>query len=410
MIVLAQRGWQAFSGLLTLYLVTQCLSPEDQGYYYTITSLIGVLLALDFGLTNVLVPFAAKHSPLGTGDGESFYGIGKYATRWFLITGLLMLLFIPVGIFFLGLNENSGEGKHLPMLWSLAVIAAMANYVMSPYVLLLEGAGEVRQVYQSRLKQGVLASLLMWLVLISGWGLFAVVIPAAVAFLYTAIWLKFTHPKLLKRVKAAALRQHIWSKIWPLQWRTGANVFAGFLLVFIYTPMVFSLFGPKEAGQVGLTMSCMNTIFVLSISGLVSNFPRLTQLISESKENEALQLYRVEEKRAGGLYAIASTGLIVCLIVFKNHPIASRFMEVGQTLCVAWALFFYMRASAKGYLMRAHLVDYSLKLNLFSLAIVAFLSLVVSHWIGLWGFPVAMVVVFAGFLSPSMSRLAARLG
>lgn len=410
MIVLAQRGWQAFSGLLTLYFVTKYLGPEEQGYYYTVSTLIGFLLALDLGLTNILVPFAAKYAPAGGQDGEAFYGIGGYAARWFQRTGLLMLVFIPVGMFFLGFHEDQLADKDLDIIWALVVLASVANYIVSPYVLLLEGSGKVKEVYRNRLNQGVLSAVLMWLVLVFGGGVLAIVVPPLVGFLYTSAWLSIAHPTLLKQVsKSPQVRQNWSKKVWPLQWRTGTNVFSGYLLVFLYTPMAFLLFGPKEAGQLGLTMTCMNTVFVLSISGLVGKFPRLTQLLYESKAREALSLYRAEMRKATAMYMVASAGLIIFLMLFQGDAIASRFLSLGQTICIVIAMFFYMRASAHGYLMRAHLVDYSLKFNLLSVACVFIMGTSASYWFGLWGILLAMLVVFAGLLAPSMSRIVEKL-
>lgn len=406
MIVLLQRSWQALSGLLTLYLVTMYLGPEDQGYYYTITTLVGILLALDFGLTNILVPFAAKYAPAKGGDLQAFHGIRRYAARWFFITGLLMLLFIPIGMVFFGFNESRPANHYLYMVWALVVLASMANYMVSPYVLLLEGSGKVQEVYRSRLIQGVLSSLLLWFVLVFGGGLLATTIPPFIGFIYTAIWLVLAHPTLLKHETCKPEDRQRWSKeVWPLQWRTGANVFAGYLLVFVYTPIVFLLLGPKEAGQIGLTMACMNTVFVLSISGLVSKFPSLTQLISDSKIAEAQTLYRAEARKADILYVAASTGLILFLMLFQSEQVATRFMEPSQTLCIVVAMFFYMRASAQGYLMRAHLVDHALRLNLLAVVSVVVIALMLSNWVGLWGITWAMLIVFVGMLAPAMSRL-----
>ncbi len=410
MIVLAQRGWQAFSGLLTLYFVTKYLGPEEQGYYYTVSTLIGIQLALDLGLTNILVPFAAKYAPDGARDEEAFYGIGGYSVRWFRRTGLLMLVFIPVGMFFLDFHADQLADKHLEMIWALVVLASMANYIISPYVLLLEGSGKVQEVYRNRLNQGVISAVLMWFVLAFGGGMLVMVVPPLVGFLYTAAWLSLVHPTLLKQVTKSSQEQQSWAnKVWPLQWRTGANVFSGYLLVFLYTPMAFLLFGPKEAGQLGLTMTCMNTVFVLSISGLVGKFPRLTQLLSASKGGEALSLYRAETRKATVMYIVASAGLIVFLMLFQGDAIALRFMSLGQTICVVIAMFFYMQASAHGYLMRAYLVDYALKFNLLSLACVSIVGTLASYWLGLWGILLAMLVVFAGLLAPSMSRIVKKL-
>lgn len=408
MIVLAQRGWQALSGLLTLYLVTRFLNPDEQGYYYTITTLVGVLLAVDLGLTNILVPFAAKHVPSGAENGAAFYGIGRYAAKWFFITGLCVIPIVPLGSLFLGLHDAEPHG--VTFVWSLVAIATVANYIISPFVLLLEGSGKVREVYGNRLAIGIFSSLVMWSVFIFGGGLLAAAMPPLVGFVYTGLWLFTAHYELLKKIVCKQKAEAGWGAIvWPLQWRTGANVFAGYLLVFAYTPMVFLLFGPKEAGQMGLTMATVNTIFVLSISGLVSKFPQLARHVSDGKRELVAEIFKQEMKKSAWLYAALSMGLVSCLILLSNHPIAGRFLDLSQTVCVLLAMFFYMKASAFGYLMRAYLVDYALKLNLVSLGAVLLLGALTSFVLGLWGVPLSMIIVFSMVLAPSMSSLVRRL-
>ena len=58
--VLAQRTWQAAAGVITLAFVTHFLSPIEQGYFYTLASIAALHMALDMGLSAVLVQFAAR--------------------------------------------------------------------------------------------------------------------------------------------------------------------------------------------------------------------------------------------------------------------------------------------------------------------------------------------------------------
>lgn len=411
MIVLLQRGWQAASGLVTLYFVTRFLSPDDQGFYYTISTLVGMMVALDLGLTNILVPLVSKHGVNSANSellGDDLLGVGSYAVRWFRYSGLLILVIAPLGLAFLNMRSESG-GASLGYAWYAVVLGAVGVYMLSPFVLLLEGMGRVTEVYGQRLLQGVLASLCMWLALYEGSGLYAVAIPSLICFAATLSWLIIRHRVLLKQVWRTKPLANWSQHIWPIQWRTGANVFIGYLLVFAYTPIYYALFGPQEAGKIGLTMACVNTVFVLSISGVVSTFPQVTRLIADSKRAEAVSLYQPEMKKAVKTYTFSAACLLALLVLFQNNEIASRFMTPSQTLCITIGMFFYMRASAQGYLMRAHLVDYALKLNFVSLVCVVVSGIIVSYWIGLWGAPLVLLVVFSGVLAPRMSQLIGRL-
>jgi len=399
-IVFVQRGWQGLSGLITLYLVANYLSLEEQGVYYTIVTLLGVLLSLDIGLTNILVPLFAANSSSVLND-ENTLSIGKYAIKWFWGTGLLIIFISPLGLFFLD-YRNFSEVNNIALTWGAMVLFATASYMISPVVLLLEGVGRVKEVYLHRLYQGALGSIAMWLTFLLGGGLLSVVIPSMICFLYTFIWIGCCHFDVVRQIKKSKIKVSWREKIWPIQWRTGANIFSGYLLVFIYTPICYFIFGAKEAGQVGLTMACLNTIFVISISGLVGSFPQLTKLMSENKKNDGLNLYRRELKKAGIIYVLLSFSMIFFIFMISDDAMASRFMDLGQIVSIVIGMLFYMVAAAQGYLMRAHLVDRALRLNLLTLLTMATSVSVMTYLFGLWGIAVSILLIFSIVLFPGM--------
>lgn len=403
MIVFLQRVWQAVSGLVTLYFVTRFLSPDDQGFYYTISTLVGMMLALDMGLTNILVPLTSKHSvdvaePMSLDD--HLLGIGGYAVRWFQWSGLFLLIIAPLGLAFLNIRSESADSS-LGYAWYAVMLGTVGVYMFSPFVLLLEGMGKVTEVYGQRLVQGVFASLFMWFALYEGSGLYAIAIPPLVCLVATIAWLILRHREVLKQVWHAKPLVAWLQAIWPIQWRTGANVFIGYLLIFVYTPMYYALFGPQEAGKIGLTMACSNTLFVVSISGLVGKLPKLSKLLAEGRFKAADDLYHAEEAKAARLFSLLSIGFLIILFMLKDYAITDRFMNYAQVACIQLAMFFYLKAAALGYFLRAYLVDRTLRLNLVALLSMAVVGALLSVMLGIWGVPVALLIVFIGYLAPA---------
>src|SRR5512143_2847798 len=49
-----------FNGIVLVFLIAACLSPEAQGFYYTFGGLVSIQLILDFDFQVVLL-FAASH-------------------------------------------------------------------------------------------------------------------------------------------------------------------------------------------------------------------------------------------------------------------------------------------------------------------------------------------------------------
>lgn len=52
------RFWQMFAGAFVLFAVSLCLSQEEQGYFYTFNSLVGLQVIFEMGLAFVIFQFA----------------------------------------------------------------------------------------------------------------------------------------------------------------------------------------------------------------------------------------------------------------------------------------------------------------------------------------------------------------
>ncbi len=152
-------------------------------------------------------------------------------------------------------------------------------------------------------------------------------------------------------------------------------------------------------------MVCMNTIYVLSISGVVSRFPELTKLVSENKKNIVKNLYKTELKKAVAIYSLLCVSMILVLESFLAESIVSRFMSIGQIVCIAIGMLFYLLASVRGYYMRAHLVDQTLSLYLLAVFLMVISTFLGIFLYGIWGISISILIIFSCFLFPWMLKL-----
>ena len=53
------RAWTSGSGLITVFLIARFLSPAEQGYYYTYTSLIALQMVFELGFSLVVMQLAS---------------------------------------------------------------------------------------------------------------------------------------------------------------------------------------------------------------------------------------------------------------------------------------------------------------------------------------------------------------
>ena len=200
-IIVAQRLWQAGAGLLTMLLVAHFLTPIQQGWYYSFLSLATFSILSDFGLLVVLVPITARLFVslrwLSGGQVEGkqalqFCHLMGRSARFYLWLGLLFLiLMLPGGWLFFswrGGVDSLPVGQWLPV-WISLIIVTVINLLMLPFLLIVEGSGQVGEVYAVKLAQGVLGAFGCWAVLVAGGGIWAAVMVPLWGAVAVAGWL-----------------------------------------------------------------------------------------------------------------------------------------------------------------------------------------------------------------------------
>ena len=291
-IIFTQRLWQGLAGLFTIFFLTQYLSLELQGWYYSFLSLAALYTIFDLGLSTVLVQISAhsfvRNQWLGKGDltGETrnqFHGLLGQSTQFYLLLGIFFcLFFIPIGLYFFG--QKSSQQEVLVFAWEwpwiCLILATGLNILMLPFLALIEGSGRIYEVYVVRLLQGVIGSIGCWVVLMMGGALWALVVVPFISFTVTIIWLVAAMPKLLPYAWTRNKLSLNWAnEIWPLQWRIGISWLSGYFLAQIYTPILFHYQGASVAGQMGLSLAIANMLGLLAQSWIALRVPVMAQAV-----------------------------------------------------------------------------------------------------------------------------------
>lgn len=295
--IVAQRLWQAGSGLVTMVLVAHFLTPVQQGWYYSFLSLAAFYTLFDLGLSVVLVQLAAhlfvaiRWRPGGRGQVESrlegdaathqFHALTGRSARLYVVLALaFLLLLLPGGWLFFSLHGNVSTlpaGQWLPA-WALLIVATAAGILALPFLALVEGSGQIGEVYGVRLAQGVVGAFGCWAVLSTGGGLWAPAMTPAFGVLVAVAWLLLRRPKLIRAAHTYSGHELNWRhEIWPLQWRIGLSWLSGYLLTQIYTPILFHSQGAVVAGQMGLSLTLANMLGLLAQSWIARRVPAMAQ-------------------------------------------------------------------------------------------------------------------------------------
>jgi hypothetical protein len=281
---------------VTVLLIVRFLSPVEQGYYYTLLSLVALQMVFELGFSFVIQQFAAHecvHLELhgdGSVSGDSaaharLASALQLSVRWYTVAAAAMgLILAPLGALFfarhsaLAAAQVAWQGP-----WLLAVAASMAGLWCQPFYSFLDGCGQIRAVAALRLQQAVVGMALAWTAMFLHHGLYS---PALVIAGQVGIGLFFlaARRRLLTGLlghptRNASIR---WShEVWPFQWRIAVSWMCSYFTIQVLIPILFALRGPVEAGQMGMSLSITGYMTGLVLPWITTKATPFGRLIAQ---------------------------------------------------------------------------------------------------------------------------------
>jgi O-antigen/teichoic acid export membrane protein len=266
--VFAARVCMALGSIGTVLLIVHFLSKVDQGYYYTLISLVNLQIIFELGFSFVILQLAAHEAVHlqfrsdGHIDGDPhrrarLVAILQKTAHWYFLAGAIMAVtLLPAGItFFRRTTQPHNEVWLGP--WTIAALATVLLFVLNPLCSFIEGCGQVRQVAGLRFAQAGLAVVASWGAIVLGKGLYApglMVIGNVVAVLVFLAGRRkiFLH---LLREKYDPKSLDWRTEVWSFQWRIAITWVCSYFTVQVLTPVLFASRGPVEAGRMGMSLS-----------------------------------------------------------------------------------------------------------------------------------------------------------
>jgi hypothetical protein len=366
-IVLTQRAWLAGSGVITVLVIIYSLTSAEQGWYYTFQSFAAISILFDFGLSAIIVQMTVKESmgltfaPNGELVGNSvlrMIGFVKGVQRWYNYSAVACWLLLPVGMLIL-YQRTALVNSSWIWPWGLLILFTSVNQIVVPWPFILEGLGRVRESYLLRLGQGIFGSVLLWAALLSGLGIYAVAMrPQAMSNIASGWWLAHSRSRLPSQIKSGTTATYAWKKqIGKLHKKTAVSWIAGYVLMHLYVPILFSVSGPTAAGQLGLSMTIANTLVLLSQSWITSSFPLLSQSAASMDWMHMDHIFLKPFRLGVTLYLLgAGTFLLACYALEGTHY-GSRLLPIPELSVLLIAFFATHIASMLETQVRAYRRD-----------------------------------------------------
>jgi hypothetical protein len=354
--ILLQRIWQGLGGVLTIFFITHTLSPDQQGWFYTFVSIASLYTIFEMGLSTALIQVTAylfiKLHWLSQGrvagqNTKIFISFLSVSVKtYFKFACFFLVAAFIVGYFaFLQKGGLMIEGRRWLWPWVTLLIGTALNMMMLPFFSVLEGSGEISEVYCVRLFQGLISSIFCWIVLMSGGDLWAAAIAPIFSAMISFIWIYKKRPQLFKLALLNQVgKKFNWSKeIWPLQWRVGINWISLFLMSQLCTPILFYFQNSTVAGQMGLSLTIAHMLGLLSQSWITRRVSYMSQAAAKKEWHILDDLFKKDFMRSMIIFIL---GAILLLI---GHKIISQSIYVNRVLdfwsflgLLVFSFFYYM--------------------------------------------------------------------
>jgi hypothetical protein len=321
----------------TVLLITHFLSPVEQGYYYTLISLVALQLVFEMGFSFVVQQLAAHEcihlliEADGSVNGDAVAHARLASTlqlslRWYTLAAAAMgLILAPLGMVFFARHAAAGAAQVAwqgP--WLLAVAALIPFLWCTPFYSFLEGCGKVRAVAAMRLRQAVAASLCAWVPMLFHRGLYS---PAMmiVGQTGTGFFFLVSHRRLLGGLLRHPARKATisWNReVWPFQWRIAVSWMCSYFTIQVLIPIIFALRGAVEAGQMGMSLSITGYMSVLALAWSSTKTTPFGRMIARREFHELDRLFLRTLGQSMAVYALI--GLSACGIAALMPTVTPR--------------------------------------------------------------------------------------
>ena len=344
------RLWQLGRTPITMVCLIAWLTPEDQGAYYSIMSIVGMTVLFESGfgiLTTQMVSAAAARS-----DASHRIASFHRTHRRFYATATLLFAVASLAWGFFLMRDHASPAISLALL--LSVFFTAGYLWTNGHLAFLEGLGFNASVARWRLIGTVIGTLACWILLYMVGLLGIIAINGGLLVGGTiCLWL---HRAEFRRHAKTDRPAAFWKEIWPNQWRISLSWFCGYFIFQLATPLMLMLHGPAEAGRMGMAWSAAGAIPVIALTQVAPRLAQFSTLISSGSGAEAHAIFLRSSRKALVIaigLGIAVLGGIVCLGSI-NPSWSSRFLDFPAMAILVIANVVYVDLSAKATLARAH--------------------------------------------------------
>ena len=395
--------------------IAACFTPELQGFYYAFSSLMAIQTLVELGLHGVVINVSSHEwatlrldTDAGiVGDPNAIQRLAelkRFVTRWY--SGVALIFFVGCGaIGGVVLSQRPAEGIAWVAPWVCLVALNSLLLWAWAYSAMLEGCNQVSVVNRVRLLQSVTGSLVVWVSMALGLGLWSTIASVAVRLTWD-YWLIFLHYGRFWRSLDAQPSQGTFSwrhEIWPLQWKTAATGVAGFFATSLFVPVMLTYHGLVVCGQTGMTLGILTAIESAAYSWVYVRSPQFGMLAARRDWPEMDRIFYRLTAISSCIFFLGLVAVCGGVWVLNHshvtilHRLASRMLGLEPTIVFGCAYLLFHFPRCQSIYVRAHKRDPFLLSGIVTNVLTAFAVLSLGRWYGplgaAWGYLAVVATV-----------------
>ena len=350
------RTIQGLGSAATVLLIVHFLTAAEQGYYYTLWSLVALQSVFELGFSFVILQVAAHERahleilPDGTitGSRKAHLRLAsalQKTLRWYISAAVVMGIVLWIGgAHFFSLRHESGTSALWAWPLRATVAACSITFAIGPVLSFIEGCGQVTAVFRMRFFQSIASTLAAWTSLLSHHGLFA---PAMVLLAQGAVACIFLSTRRSILVPLLKLDSREWGinwgrEVWPFQWKIAVSWLCDYFVFQLFTPVLFAFRGPVEAGRMGLSMSVVTQLSAIMLAWITTKAAPFGHLIAQKRSADLDRLFFRSLRQSMLLFGGVALLLLMGVILLPHI-----WVKLGHRI-VSWPVFLLLLLTALG--------------------------------------------------------------
>jgi len=351
-----QRGFLILTGLVTLFFITQTLSPEDQGIYYTFGSLISAYNIIELGLPYLILQVAPNYLPfkrdINSASGSVFLrSIERYVFFKSFIVFFLFLIFGSIYLHYFYLKDFS----QWVWFWFLGSFAASVAIWTNAKLALEESIGNIKLPYNLRSLCIFVGSIFIWIALYSKYFLIGPSIIILITFLSALLFIP-NKTKFANLFNKSTKYINWKSKIFSLQKNVAYGMSANY--IYYFTPaLILYPHDTVYAGKFGLSVVLASSMVAVSASIMQSKISYLTHLFKKGDVRNSNLVFLNSYALSNVLYIVILFIFYLFYCYFLPEYITSRLLYPKDLLILFCSFFMMNSAYMLVYFFRARTTD-----------------------------------------------------